>query len=176
MTAAEPSISEQRFAMKTELTIEQVQALLIYDPLTGEVKWRQGLHHKRRGIAGFDESGYRRVTIDGSGYRVHRLAFVLMLGRWPEGEVDHRNGNGMDNRWENLREATHLQNMQNQLRVRRNSSHGVMGVHYKHKNKKWQARIQVGPKRHSLGLFKTKEEAAQAYIDGKRRLHPFSTL
>jgi hypothetical protein len=48
-------------------------------------------------------------------------------GRWPEHDIDHRNGVRDDNRLENLREATNAQNTQNHGRPRTNPTdyHGV---------------------------------------------------
>ena len=75
-------------------------------------------------------------------------------------EVDHRDGNGLNNQRHNLRVATHAQNQQNQGPNRRNTS-GYKGVH-KHQNK-WEAKISVDNARIYLGVFNTPQEAALAY-------------
>lgn len=72
--------------------------------------------------------------------------------------TDHINGNGLDNRRANLREATHTENMRNRRRPRTNTS-GYKGVSYVKSNGKWGASIQD---RH-IGYFRTPEVAALAY-------------
>jgi hypothetical protein len=75
--------------------------------------------------------------------------------------VDHRNGDGLDNRRSNLRAATRTQNTQNSRAIRGKSSR-YKGVRW-HTNRKWQARIRVNGKPLHLGMFATEEDAARAY-------------
>jgi len=95
---------------------------------------------------------YRR---DGKVRHVHMHTLLLMsLG------VDHIDGNGLDNRRQNLRPATGSQNAMNRATPRDNTS-GFKGVH---RNRlRWQAQIKAGGRRISLGTFDTPEEAARAY-------------
>jgi hypothetical protein len=85
--------------------------------------------------------------------------------------TDHRNGNGLDNRRSNLRDATASQNSQNRRRRSDNTS-GFQGVSWYKRARKWHAHIGVGggPQR-TLGYFTTAEEAARAYDDAARELH-----
>lgn len=76
--------------------------------------------------------------------------------------VDHINGDGLDNRRNNLRPATHGQNMANK-RIYRNNSSGFKGVSPHRRTGKWQAAIRVGGRDRYLGLHLTPEEAAHAY-------------
>lgn len=77
--------------------------------------------------------------------------------------TDHINGDGLDNRRSNLRQATHAQNMMNKRRYRNNTS-GFKGVSpFRGRGKPWIAYINKGGIRHHLGLFDTAEEAARAY-------------
>lgn len=66
--------------------------------------------------------------------------------------------------------------MQNQRRAHANSTSGFLGVHYKARNNKWAAQIQVNKKRKHLGLFDTPEEAHAAYLKAKRELHDTCTI
>jgi len=83
-----------------------------------------------------------------------------MAGFLPETEVDHANGDGLDNRWDNLRLATHFQNMANTaLRSHsRNPYKGVSKV-----NARYRAKIVANNQMHHLGYFDTPEDAARAY-------------
>ena len=82
--------------------------------------------------------------------------------------VDHRNGDGLDNRRSNLRPATSSQNMHNQ-RLRTNNTSGVKGVYWSKAAKKWVARISVNYKRVYLGLFDDVEDAVEAYVKAARK-------
>jgi len=85
-----------------------------------------------------------------------------MIGEWPNRIVDHYNLDGSDNRWINLREASHSQNGANRMAQRNNTS-GIKGVYWFRQTKKWHARIQVDGSYRHLGYFITKAEAALAY-------------
>lgn len=82
--------------------------------------------------------------------------------------VDHRNGNGLDNRRENLRAATHSQNQANRMWSTRNTS-GYKGVTLHRLTGKWQAAIKVNGRSFYLGLHETKEAAAAAYATAARQ-------
>lgn len=83
-------------------------------------------------------------------------------------EVDHINGNGLDNRRENLRNCTHAENKRNNKRYSNNSS-GYIGVD---RNKgKWRAYIQVNKKWIHLGYFSDPIDAAHAYDNAAEKYH-----
>jgi hypothetical protein len=82
----------------------------------------------------------------------------MMTGEWPKNEIDHINGDSLDNRWINLREATHVDNATN--RHRRKNRSGFVGVRkYAHD---WGASFSADKKYYRLGHFNTPEEAHQA--------------
>lgn len=89
--------------------------------------------------------------------RMHRL----ILGAKPSNFVDHRNGDGLDNRRENLRLATRDQNNQN-ARCRRDNTTGYKGVTLTPQNR-YRSDIHAGGRRALLGHYATAEEAAHAY-------------
>jgi hypothetical protein len=96
----------------------------------------------------------------------------------PGYEVDHANGNGLDNRRANLRPATRKQNAANRKRRRDNRS-GFTGVrrHRRYGVRPWHAVITSGGVRHHLGTFATAEEAAHVYNEAAKALHgPFAAL
>ena len=76
-------------------------------------------------------------------------------------EVDHINGNTLDNRKENLRPANRRQQSQN-TRSRKNSTSIYVGVHLHRLTGKWRSQIKVDGKIKSLGLFNSPEEARDA--------------
>lgn len=92
---------------------------------------------------------------------MHR--FVMRInGLDKDGSIDHRNGNGLDNRKANLRIGTHSQNCQNQ-KLHCDSSTGVKGVTWDKRRNKFVAQIQVDGRHIFLGRFTQKQEAAEAY-------------
>ena len=104
--------------------------------------------------------------------KLHREILALMLGRdlLAGEEVDHINGNGLDNTRGNLRLATHAENMANS-RKRLDNTSGFKGVHWVERKRKWCAQIRFGGKPKHLGLFTSKEAAYAAYCDAAEKYH-----
>lgn len=115
---------------------------------------------------------YGRIFIDGKEYKLHRYAFFLMQGDWPDGEVDHINGDTKDNRWDNLRVCDRKDNAKNRKTYATNKS-GYKGVYSsKHKGAiYWHAKIQNEGKVIYLGTFETAERASLAYELKSMELH-----
>jgi len=103
---------------------------------------------------------YAVATIDGKQVLAHRLIAELEGWDLSSKVVDHINGNGLDNRIENLQVVTQSQNMMKQRKPAGCSSDykGVMRF-----RDKWRSRITVNGKTKSLGVYKTEQEAALAY-------------
>lgn len=120
--------------------------------LVSKYKWCA--HKKRNG-------NYYAVTNvrDSSGGRRTLSMHELITG---ESGMDHRNGDGLDNRRANLRLATRSQNMYNR-RINMNNTSGFKGVVWHDKANKWAARIKVNKRCMYLGLFVDKVEAAKVY-------------
>ena len=145
------------------LTPSRAKELFEYDPDTGYFLRRtsQGgfLIGTRAGCL-CNTSGYRFLGVDGKVYGEHRVAFLIMTGGMACDEVDHINQIKHDNRWENLREVTHLQNMQNTSQ-RKDNATGITGV-YQRENGKYRAAISVNGKKICLGTFEDFNDAVAA--------------
>lgn len=87
-----------------------------------------------------------------------------------EMQIDHINGDGLDNRRSNLRIATHAQNMQNR-KLFTNSSTGFKGVSAYNPTGLWQAKIAINGRRIWLGVFATPEAAHDAYVRASASMH-----
>lgn len=146
--------------------------VLSYDAHTGELRWASpGKKRVVGALAGTkDTTGYLRVRYDGKRVLVHRLCWFIHTGRWPESQIDHRNGNKSDNRASNLREASAQQNQHN-VGLRRDNESGFKGVCFCRRTGKWSANIRTDGKNKHLGRFNTKEEAARAYQEKSMVLH-----
>jgi hypothetical protein len=161
--------------MRPVLTAERLRALLSYDELTGVFLWRPG--HRRAGkpAGTVTQYGYRQLVVDGRSLLAHRIAWAYVHGLWPSKGMDHINGDKLDNRISNLREADQSQNMQN-MRLRRTNTSGLMGVSWDKQRSKWRAQIKVKRQVRVIGLFPTAEEAGAAYLRTKAELHTFSPI
>ena len=106
------------------LTQLKLRELFNYDPVTGIFVNRRLAH---RATGSITLEGYRTIHVDGERFRAARLAVLYMTGEWPKEHVDHINGFRLDDRWENLREATRSENMRN-TKLRSNNTSGTRGV------------------------------------------------
>jgi hypothetical protein len=153
------------------LTAERLRDVLAYDPDTGVFTWLVDPPRgaKRAGsVAGIVlTTGYRQIKVDGRKHLAHRLAFLHVHGRWPEGDLDHSDGNRANNAAANLREATETENQGNMRRPSSNSS-GFKGVSLTRWG--WRAGIKKHGRSYNLGTFKTPEEAHAAYVNAASRL------
>lgn len=97
-------------------------------------------------------------------YRNHKRVFMHreVVSPATDEEVDHVNGNKLDNQRHNLRTCTRLENMRNQ-RVSKNNTSGYKGVCWDKRWKKWRAQTYINRKYIQIGGYQTKEEAAHAY-------------
>ena len=151
------------------LDVNEIRCDFDYSPETGKLtarkprgKWGRykvgtevGWVHKCG--AKTSEKLYLRVNYKGSVVYVHRIIWVLMTGVQPE-TIDHIDGNGLNNKWSNLRNVHHRINGKNQKLHTTNTS-GTSGVCYRSDSKKWRSRIMVDDRMISLGTFETKDEA-----------------
>lgn len=163
------TVASERQAV-ADITAPRLREVLCYDPGTGLFTWL--IHMSDRVRAG-DSAGRRRrdgwypkIRIFGKLYFAHRLAVLYMTGEWPKGEVDHKNCDRGDNRWDNLRAADHIQNNRN--KPWRGNASGVKGVSLHKVSGLWHARITIALREVSLGYFGDKNEAGRAYQSAAR--------
>jgi len=134
-----------------EISPTQEKVALIDDEdyeLVSQYKWhvsRRG-KHKLYASTGI-KAGSKKTKVD-----MHRLIINAPKGQ----QVDHKNGNGLDNRKENLRVCTRSQNQRNRVANRTRGTSKYKGVSFDKKSNSWRAKI-------SIGSFPSEEEAARAY-------------
>lgn len=152
---------------KTEL-----RRLFCYNPLSGTLMWRVSPSNniKIGRVAGRiirrDKRRYRKIEVHRRQYRAHRLAFLYMRGFWPQ-EVDHKDGDGLNNSWRNLRECTRSQNLANRGPTKNNKL-GIKGVTLRESGR-YQAQIRVRGTKIYLGHHDTSKAAVRAYRKAARK-------
>lgn len=157
------------------INVDELKERLLYDPITGDFTWLTGYQRIVGTKAGTPHHGkYIYIRMYKRGYLAHRLAFLYMTGSFPINVIDHIDGNGMNNSWDNLRAVTIAGNQQNQKTRHTNNKSGLLGV--SQRGGVFAAQISVNKKQTYLGSFPTAEEAHQAYLKAKREMHPCNTL
>lgn len=159
------------------ITQARLKDLLHYDPETGDFTWRLVRGGKLPGdIAGSvcraRGKSYRRIRVDDELVMAHRLAWLYVHGVWPEDELDHDDGDGLNNRILNLKPADRLANNQN-ASLRKDNRTGVPGV-FRVRNGKYQAKIRHEGQVQYLGTFDGMPAAAAAKkaAEEKFQFHP----
>jgi hypothetical protein len=143
----------------------------LFDYVDGELFYRVSRGHIKKGaMAGtVRKDGRKQTIINGKHYLNHRLVFLMHHGYLPE-FIDHINGNPRDNRLENLREATRVENAWNK-KMQHNNTSGIKGVCWHKQSEKWDVRITVGAKRIGLGRFVDIELAELVAVEGRDKYH-----
>lgn len=147
------------------LSHQELLQLVSYDPNTGLLTWRT---HRRGAKTGpgdvcqsVDKDGYISASVRKRRYRAHRLIWFYVTGEWPDGEVDHIDGNRLNNKFSNLRVTDRKTNSRNRQFNRGYMRHG----------RGWKATICVDGKTLYLGVHATEAEARAAYVAAKLQHH-----
>jgi hypothetical protein len=152
------------------ITRERVLELLDYYPESGFFVWKVTRGRAKVGyVAGkIQTSGnrtnyrYIAITIYGVEYAAHRIAVLIMTGEFPprDVQIDHRDRSSFNNKWENLKRTTNIENQWNRGPNKKNKL-GLKGVVRRGKN--YRASITIASKRFHLGTYISPELAAAAY-------------
>ena len=151
---------------KRTVSFDRVRELFNYQQKTGGLIWKVAHGAFKRISAGTiagtrNASGHLVVRFDGVTYLCHRVIWVWMTGKMPTNEIDHKDLDGSNNRWKNLREATHAQNNQNK-RPQKNNRSQVKGARQL-PGGRWQAYISIKRRFVQIGIFDSQQEASEAY-------------
>ncbi|SRR6266404_6565444 len=110
---------------------------------------------------------YWNISINGRRYKRSHLVYCINAGRWPREQIDHIDGNSLNDDPSNLREASHMQNMWN-LKRRKKRLALPMGVKLLASGR-YQARIRVNNKCLALGAYETPDLASAVYQSARRQ-------
>lgn len=155
------------------ITYKELTEALDYDIGTGIFTWKydRASRAMKGQVAGtLCTDGYISININYHIYRAHRLAWLYCFQEWPDNYIDHINGIRHDNRLDNLREATRIENSHN-IKAHKDNKTGIKGVYYNKLNNNYRAQIRYNGKTIALGSFKTVDEAAIAYNNKAAELH-----
>jgi hypothetical protein len=112
---------------------------------------------------------YVRVRFKVKLYLIHRLIWAWHGNSLePNEDIDHIDGDGLNNRIENLRAVTPKQNSENTKSARKDSKSGVKGVCWHKGTKKWEAHLGHNGKKIHLGCYKDIDEARAARIAAEK--------
>jgi hypothetical protein len=143
----------------------------LFEYRDGALYWKQdrGSQKCKNQKAGCLTGGYLKLRVRelGGAVAAHRVIFAMHHGYFPQ-EVDHINGNKLDNRIENLRSVSRSQNRMNAGKMRNNRS-GCKNV-YPHKDK-WCVSLRVGKKPFYLGIYKDLELADLVAHMAREKFH-----
>lgn len=157
------------------LTQAELKEILHYAPETGAFTWRISCGSQKignvvgslsRGVSLGDPT-YICIKINKKKHKAHRLAWLYMKGNWPQNQIDHANGNSLDNTFSNIRECSQSQNLGNRKRNKDNTS-GYKGVRWN--GWSWVAIIGFQGKYLYLGSFTDPVRAHQAYMQKAKEL------
>jgi hypothetical protein len=157
--------------LKVLPTVEKIRAAVSYNHETGVITRKstgKPISDKHNG------DGYLQLSIARCRCYAHRIAWILMTGSWPSGQIDHINGDRADNRFANLRDVDQHTNMQNIRNAPISATSGVLGASPSYG--RFRACIRVDGRFKHLGRFDTAEEAHHAYVSAKRKYHAGCTL
>lgn len=151
-------------------TLEELRSFLRYEPETGLFYWIGRRPKVKVGsVAGGEYNGYIGIRFLDRVIYAHRLAYLFTYDKWPEGDVDHKDGDKKNNRIDNLRACTRSQNNGNRRRDQRNKS-GLKGVSWNRICNRWSAFIGRDGITIYLGLFDTSAAAHAAYVAAAKEL------
>jgi hypothetical protein len=140
------------------LTQEYLHTVFTYKD--GHLYWKKtgtGILKEQAGWQ--DKLGYWSLGLNRKTYKIHRLVYLMHHGYMPK-YIDHIDNNSSNNRIENLRETTSMQNSWNQKNRKTNTS-GYKGISWCKKSQKWTARCMMAGKSTFLGQYKNITQAIE---------------
>lgn len=158
---------------KNYITHNELIAKISYESETGNFFWNVNSGSRAKigqKLGSYDMYGYLTVRINKKSYKLHRLAWFYVHKIWPENDVDHINGIRNDNRLCNLRCASRKTNLENRT-CKSESETGLYGAYYDKRKRKYYSAISHHNIKIHLGMFESAQEAHNAYIDAKQKLH-----
>ena len=152
--------------------ITHAEVLELYDYKNGQLFWKKSTNKKvkigtKAGGDGLNSDGRKSISVNGKRYLASRIIFLHQNGYLPA-MIDHINGIKTDNRIENLRPATSLQNNQN-AKMRKDNKSGFKGVSFK--RNKWYVQLKINGQKRSFGYYDDIELADLVAQEARDKYH-----
>jgi len=155
-----------------EVDLILMRQRLSYDAETGVIRWKES--GKEAGT--LTSHGYRQIRFAGKFLYAHRIAWAFIFGKWPDHQIDHVDGNRLNNSARNLRDIPVAINNQNRKKANKNNSTKLLGAYFDKQIGKWKSSITLNGRSKHIGVFENAEQAHAAYVQAKRALHEGNTL
>jgi len=151
------------------ITQEELKNEVDYDQETGFFTWSTSRAGAKKGarcgcVVTSRGKSYISIKIARKSYYAHKLSWVYVNGYDCDVDIDHINGNGLDNKISNLRRATRAENNKNK-KLHKNNSSGACGVRWRKERSRWVSSIKVNGNPIYLGSFLDIDEAIKARED-----------
>ena len=160
-----------RYDFDTGCVIKNLLPESYFSTIQGYKAHKTRFANKPCGSISRTNSGKAYIQINNGGERLlaHRVVWILVNNEIPCC-VDHIDGDGTNNKIENLRNTTLSGNARNQKISRANTT-GVTGVYLNKQSKTYPYRafIKMNKKIISLGTFRTIDEAALARGEANKK-------
>lgn len=159
---------------RNDYSVDYMKSRFKYDPATGILTFKpialKAWNSRRAGkpVRAINHNGYVTVHLSPRRFLAHRIAWAIHYGAFPDGNLDHRDGDRTNNRIDNLRLATAGQNMMNRKSIVRTTDlpRGVTK-----KGKRFTATVRVDGKTVFSCSFRSADEAHQAYLKAVQEHH-----
>ena len=156
---------------ESDFSLSQDLLHQLFEYRDGALYWKVTRPHvyigKEAGCVG--DRGYSRIVINNKMYRTHRIIFLMHHGYLPT-EIDHIDGDKLNNKIENLRAANRSQNLLNKKISNKNTS-GVKGVSWCKERNKWEVQMYVNGTKKFVGRFDDLDVAKAMAISFREKNH-----
>ena len=131
---------------RMELLVRKLLKVAVYDRRSGNFVCKVPVGNRSIGDEmGFIDRGIKKIQIDGTKERVHRIVYFLETGKIPHG-IRHINGNRLDNRFENLRKISTREAVQKREKMRSDNTSGVCRLFYRKSKAGWYCGVRINGK------------------------------
>jgi len=175
---------EERVTEINGIPLNHIQSVLKIDPNSPSgLSWlprdkkSNGQKDYKCGSVRIEPFGYKSyklsITYNKKQFTIScsRIVFFLANGFFTKGKmIDHIDGDSLNNKLENLREATRSQNAQNS-KIAKNNTSGHKGVSWHKKTGKWAVKVRLKGKHIYLGVYKNLEDAIKVAIEARKKFH-----
>lgn len=159
---------------KIKLTHETILNIVEYNKNLGTLTWKKPTGNRAKvgmrvgNICRFHGNEYLQARIQKENFLIHRLIWFIEKGEWPKHQIDHIDGNGLNNKIQNLRDVPVSEQSKNLSRRETNTS-GVTGVTWNKNIRKWVAQISVNNEAKYLGKFDLFEDAVKIRKEAEKK-------